>query len=219
MVYLSGLSLMVSMIGLFILLFASFASKEDQQLKNGFINKESRKIRFRKENGKVEKSNPKKPGPQFILTLQTIIIGQLVALFFLIFTKDQLKFTILTCNAIILISASFLCSILTLVNVWLKQKTNIFFRIILQIITLILGIALMQLSGKGEAVILGGYMVIGIYGYYITVVIALGTMLYNVVFGNKVNKLEFNFSNYLLIVIASGLIIGTGLLLTSSLKF
>jgi len=207
------------MIGLFILLFASFASKEDQQLQYGFINRESRKIRIRKENNKEEKTNRKKPNPEFLSLLETIIIGQLVALFFLLFTKNQMKFTILICNGIILITASFSCSVLTLVNVWLKKKTKIFFRTIIQVIALILGVFLMNLSGKGEAAIRGGYLVIGIYGYYITVVIALGTMLFNVIIGNKTKKVEFNFSNYLILVIVSGLIIGTGLLYTSSANF
>ncbi len=51
---LSSFSLLVSMIGLYILLFASFSSKDDQELQKGFINKESRKIRVRKENKESE---------------------------------------------------------------------------------------------------------------------------------------------------------------------
>jgi hypothetical protein len=219
MVYLSGLSLLVSMIGLYILLFASFATRDDQQLQKGFINKESRKIRIRKENNNLEKSKPKKPSPQFVLLLQTTIIGELVGLFFLSLSINQRKFTILTINAAFLVMASFVCSALTLLNVWLKKKTNIQFRFILQVITLVLGIILMKISIKDEAAMPIGIFVAPIYFYYGTVVVALGTMLLNVIFGNKAKKTEFNFSNYLILVIISGLVIGTGLLFTSSLTF
>ena len=145
MVFLSGLSLLVSMIGLYILLFASFASKDDQQLAKNFINKTSRKIRIRQENKEPAESKPKKPSPQFILVLQTIIIGESVGLFFLTLTGSQAKFTILTINAAILFLASFMCSGLTLLNVWLKKKTNIKFMVILQVINLVVGIILIKI--------------------------------------------------------------------------
>ena len=219
MVFLSGLSLLVSMIGLYILLFASFASKDDQQLAKNFINKTSRKIRIRQENKEPAESKPKKPSPQFILLLQTIIIGESVGLFFLTLTASQAKFTILTINAAILFLASFMCSGLTLLNVWLKKKTNIQFRVILQVITLVVGIILIKFSIKDKAAFPFGMFVFPIYFFYGTVVIALGTMLLKVIFGNKIKKEEFNVSNYLLFVIISGLIIGSGLLFASSIAF
>ena len=154
MVYLSSLSLLVSMIGLYILLFASFASKDEQKLTKNFINKTSRKIRIRQENKEPEEAKPKKPSPQFILLLQTIIIGELVGLFFLSLTGNQTKFTILTINAAILFIASFMCSGLTLLNVWLKKKTNIQFRFILQVITLVIGIILIKFSIRDKAAFL-----------------------------------------------------------------
>ena len=219
MVFLSGLSLLVSMIGLYILLFASFASKDDQQLAKNFINKTSRKIRIRQENKEPAESKPKKPSPQFILLLQTIIIGESVGLFFLTLTGSQAKFTILTINAAILFLASFMCSGLTLLNVWLKKKTNIQFRVILQVITLVVGIILIKFSILDKAAFPFGMFVFPIYFFYGTVVIALGTMLLKVIFGNKIKKEEFNVSNYLLFVIISGLIIGSGLLFASSIAF
>lgn len=219
MVYLSSLSLLVSMIGLYILLFASFATKDEQPQQKDFINKETRKIRIRKENTEPEESTQKKPSPQFILLLETIIIGELVGLFFLTITDNPMKFSILTFNAGILLIASLGCSGLTLFNVWLKKKTNIRFRVILQLATLILGIVLMKLSFRDKVSVSRGYFDMPMYFYYGTVVVALGTMLLNVIFGNKTKKVEFNFGNYLILVIVSGLVIGTGLLLTSSLIF
>ena len=219
MVYLSSLSLLVSMIGLYILLFASFASKDDQKLAKNFINKTSRKIRIRQENKEPEEAKPKKPSPQFILLLQTIIIGELVGLFFLSLTGNQTKFTILTINAAILFIASFMCSGLTLLNVWLKKKTNIQFRFILQVITLVIGIILIKFSIRDKAAFLIEMFIFPIYFFYGTVVIALGTMLLNVIVGNKTKKEEFNVSNYLIFVIISGLIIGSGLLFASSIAF
>jgi F0F1-type ATP synthase assembly protein I len=218
MVFLSGLSLLVSMIGLYILPFASFATKDDQQQKD-FINKASRKIRIHKENKEPEKSESKKPSPQFMLLLQTIIIGELVGLFFLTLTDNPTKYRILFFNSVILLIASLGCSGLTLFNVWLKKKTNIQFRVILQVITLVLGIFLMKLSFREEVPVSRGYFDAPMYFYYGTVVVALGTMLINVISGNKTEKTEFNFNNYLILVIVVGLVIGTGLLITSSIIF
>jgi hypothetical protein len=219
MVYLSGLSLLVSMIGLYILLFASFATKDDQLQGKSFVNKESRKIRIRKENKEPEEAKPKKSSPQFVLLLQTIIIGELVGLFFLTITDNPAKYSILKFNAAILLIASLGCAGLTLLNVWLAKKTNIQFRVILQVATLTLGIFLMKLSFRGKVLISRGYFDTPMYFYYGTVVVALGTMLLNVIFGDKTKKVEFNFSNYLLLVIVSGLVIGTVLLVTTSLIF
>jgi hypothetical protein len=219
MVYLSSLSLLVSMIGLIILLFASFASKDDQQLEKNFVNKESRKIRIRKENKEPEEDKPKMPSPRTVLLLQTIIIGELVGLFFLTITHNPAKYTILKFNAAILLIASLGCAGLTLLNVWLEKRTDIQFRVILQVSTLMLGIFLMKKSFVGEITISRGYFDVPMYFYYGTVVVALGTMLLNVIFGDKTKKAEFNFSNYLILVIASGLVIGTILLVTTSLIF
>jgi len=216
MVFLSGFSLLVGMIGLYILLFVSFTTKDELQAKKAFMNKETRKIRVHQENSEHDKYKPKKPSPQFIMLLQTIIIGELVGLFFLILSHSQMRFTILIINAGLLLLASFGCSVLTLFNVWLKKKMNMISRTILQIATLILGIVLMKLSIKDKVAIPSLFFIMPIYLYYGTVVIALVTMLINVIFGNKMKKVEFNFSNYLLLVIVSGLVIGTGLMFSSS---
>ena len=216
MVFLGGFSLLVSMIGLYILLVASFATKDEQHEHKGFINKDTRKIRVHKENSAHKIDEAKKPSPQFITLLQTIVIGELVGLFFLILSQNQAKFSILTINAGLLLLASFGCSILTLLNVWFKKEMNMTFRIIIQIATLILGIILMKQSFRDKEAIPSLIFTMPIYLYYGTVVIALLTMLLNVIFGNKTKKMEFNFSNYLMLVIISGLVIGTGLMFTSS---
>ncbi len=216
---LSSISLLVSMIGLAILLFASFASQDERQQLNGFIYKESRKIRLRRETNESEEPVKKKPGSQFILLLQTIIIGELVGLFFLTLTKHPIKFDLLFLNAAVLLVASLGCSGLTLFNVWLKKKTNIQYREIIQIVTLFLGILLMKLSITPEVVISRSYFDMPMYFYFGTVVIALATMLFKVIRGKKAEKTDFNFSNYLILVIISGLVIGTGLLITSATFF
>lgn len=215
MVYLAAVCIIVSMIGLAILLFASFSQKEDLQAVNGFINKESRKIRWRKEPKEEEAAKATEPNPQFVLLLQTIILGELVGLFFLALSNDPLKFTILGINGSILLMASFFCSILALFNVWLKKKTNLGFRVIMQVVTLFLGIILMKFAIRDETPDAASYFDLARYSYYITVVVAIATMLINVIFGNKMIKDEFNFSNYLIFVIASGLLIGTGLFAVS----
>lgn len=220
MVYLAAVSIMVSMIGLAILLFASFSQKEDRQVVNGFVNKNYRKIRARTEAEELDNTKPGKPNPKFVMLLQTIIIGELVGLFFLALSHDALKFTILSINASLLLMASFGCSVLALFNVWLKKKTNLSFRIILQVATLMLGITLMKFAMRDKIVVeAAGYFSMAMYSYYITVVIAIATMLLNVIFGDKAAKTEFNFGSYLIFVIVSGLAIGTSLLISASLIF
>ena len=76
-----------------------------------------------------------------------------------------------------------------------------------------------KISIKDKAAFPFGMFVFPIYFFYGTVVIALATMLLNVIVGNKIKKEEFNVSNYLLFVIISGLIIGSGLLFASSIAF
>jgi len=219
MVFLGGFSLLVSTIGLYILLFASFAPKDEQQPLKNFIHGEARKIRIRKDTSNKENTEPKKPSPQFIMLLETIGIGEIVGLFFLGLTKNQLKFSLLTLNAGFLLLASLSCSVLTLFNVWLKKKTNIRFRMILQIVTLIFGFILAKLGIRDQTAVPSLFFIAPYYFFYSTVVIALLSMLISVIRGNKSKKTEFNFSNYLLLVIISGLLIGTGLYFTSSLRF
>lgn len=217
MVYFAAASLIVAMIGLSILLFASFAPQADQPASDGFIIKGFRKIRARPEKEPEEKPKENQPNPKFILLVKTIIIGEAVGLFFLALTSNPTKFQILFVNSIILFGASFFCSVLTLFNVWLKKQTNIQFRIIVQVITLILGIILMNQAFKGIAITPDEYFLKIVYNsYYLTVVVAIITMLLNVISGNKSKTPEFNFSNYLLVVVVSGLVIGTFLYYLSS---
>ena len=217
MIFLSGLSLLVSMIGLYILLFASFADKNGHQTSPGFINKATRKIRAHQNAKEDENSKPNKPSPQFITLLETIVIGELVGLFFFSLSQSPNKFKLLTVNAGLLLLASFGCSVLTLFNAWLKTKMNMSFRIIVQLVTLLVGILLMKYSIKDKEAVPSIVFIAPYYLYYGTVVVALLTMLYNVIFGNKMKRIEFNFSNYLILVIIAGLVIGTGLMISSSL--
>ena len=90
---------------------------------------------------------------------------------------------------------------------------HLLFRIILQVVTLIAGILLMQSSAAGKAEMPTDYVTNAYYAYFVTVVVALLTMLFNVVTGNKDEEVDFNYNIYLLVVIASGLIIGSSLYL------
>jgi len=227
MVFLGGFCLIVSMTGLYILLFSSFSPKKTQQMEGDFIIKAARKIRVRKSNTEQEKLAKSQPNPQAVLLIESIIIGEAVGLFFLFLSHNPLKFKFLALNAMFLLVASFLCSVLTLFNTWLKRKTHLIFRIILQATTLIFGVILFRLAiGGGEGVIgsvsifkVSYYMQLAIYGYFITVVVAIGTMLYIAIKGNPDKIQEFEFSNYLMLVVMSGLLIGSGLLLAYSIKF
>jgi len=215
MVLLGGLSIGISIVGLYILLFSSFKCSDKQQITSGIIIKSSRKIRVHRENKTDEQQENSKPNPQFVLLLETIIIAELVGLFFLWLTDDHMKHTVLAINGATFLVASFLCSVLTLFNAWLKKKMHLLFRIILQLLTLIIGILLLIYSTDGKAEMPSDYMANAIDAFYITVVIALVTMLFNVMKGNNNKEIEFNYNNYLILVIASGLIIGSGLLIAT----
>ena len=226
MVYLGGFCLIVSMIGLYILLFSSFSPRQKQQITGDFIKKAARKIRIPRDSKMVQGIKKNIPNPQFILLLESIVLGEVVGLFFLFLESNPLKFKILAINAAVLLIASFICSILTLFNAWLKRKTHLVFRIILQATTLTLGLIIYKFSMINKNSI-GGisliktsfYLKMAIYGYFITVVVAIGTMLYLAIKGNPEESTAFEFSNYLMLVIMSGLLIGSGLFLAFSIKF
>jgi len=212
---LSSLSLLVSMTGLFILLFASFSSNESDSPQHGFVSRQARKIRIHEANPTPTPEESKAPNPKFIMLLETIIIGELVGLFFLTLTHHPLKYSILFYNAIVLLIASLGCSGLTLLNVWLSRKTHIEFRIIVQAATLVIAIVLVKLSMREETELSRGYFDAPMYVYFASVVVALATMLYNVIQRKEKEKIEPDLSKYLLLVIGVGLFIGTGLYITS----
>ncbi len=226
MVYLGGFCLLVSMIGLYILLFSSFSPKQKQTGTGDFIKKAARKIRIHKENSALKEVASEKPNPQFVLLLESIVIGELVGLFFLWLSHHPVKFRLLAFNAAFLLVASFLCSVLTLLNAWMRKKTHLIFRIMLQATTLIIGMILyhiatnQQTSGENLLYVdVSYYMRLAVYGYFITVVVAISTMLYIAIKGSPEKLQEFEFSEYLMLVIMSGLMIGSGLVLFYSIKF
>lgn len=226
MVYLGGFCILVSMIGLYILLFSSFSPKQAGQGHGDFIQKAARKIRFHKENTDHKENSREKINPQFSLLLQSIAYGEIVGIFFLWLGHDPLKFKLLAINAALLLIASFLCSVLTLFNAWLRKRTHLIFRIVLQATTLIMGMVLYRFSMgeqslfEGESIVKASYyMQMAMYSYFITVVVAIGTMLYVAIKGNPDKLREFEFGEYLKLVIMSGLLIGTGLLLIYSIRF
>ncbi len=210
MVLLGGLCITVSVVGLYILLFSSF--KTNEKNKNSG-NSASRKIRAHRENNDNNNTEDAKPNPKFILLLETIFIAEGAGLFFLWLTHDPMKFSVIAINGVAFLVASFLCSILTLINAWFKKKMHLVFRIILQLATLVTGILLLRFSTNGKAEMPTDYVTDAYFAFFITVVIALLTMLFNVVIGNKEEEVEFNYNIYLLVVIASGMIIGSSLYL------
>ena len=71
MVFLGGFCLIVSMTGLYILLFSSFSPKNAQQIEGDFIIKAARKIRVRKNNTEQDSPAKPKPNPQAVKTQLT----------------------------------------------------------------------------------------------------------------------------------------------------
>ncbi|MDW7681388.1 MAG: hypothetical protein SCK70_12540 [bacterium] len=225
MVYLGAFCLFVSMVGLYVLLFSSFSLFESEIKRSDFVQRASRKIRIRRDIKIPTEPVRQQPNPRFVLLVESILIGEVVGLFFLALSHNPIKFKFLAINAALLLLASFLCSVLTLFNAWFRKKTMLPFRIILQASTLIIGLIIFRISMGTQSfsdsvsiVRSAYYMRTAVYAYYITVVVAIGTMLYVAIKGSPDKLKEFDFNNYLIMVIMSGLVIGSGLLLIYSIQ-
>lgn len=222
---LSVLSVIASVVALYVLIIGSFEKKEkkEEKLTQQFIKRESRTIKITKSEENPLKEN-KGLNTQVSSLLWTVVIGQAVALYFiLVFLEGNKDVNIvLRVNGIVLLLASFLCSILTIFNGWFKKKMNISHRLMFQVYSLVVAIILFRMGiEKGisikEAIGAAGYIPnIIIIVYFSTVIFALALMLFDGIY-RKSERVDFNFNIYLLIVVAVGMGVGLSLLLALSI--
>ncbi len=217
---LAALSIFASVVSVYILIIASFEKREKkkEKPKQQFIKRESRTIvvNHTKNETKEEKEGV---NTQVTSLLSTVVIGQAVGLYFLFVFLSGTKgyYSVLKFNGVFLLLASFLCSILTMLNGWLKKKMEISFRLIFQGYSFIVAIVLCRIAFNGklnvqQAISKAGpilnYIVIVSFS---TVIVALGLMFLDGIY-RKQQRLDYNFNIYYLIVVITGMGIGLGLL-------
>jgi len=215
-----------SSVALLALILGSFEikKKEDQPHPDEpqFIKRESRTIKI---NNVVDSAAnfPAGLNTQIPSLLWTVILGQAVGLFFLLqFLSDlHTTKTIIKFNGVVLLFASFLCSILTILNGWLKRKMVILFRLLFQgysfcVAMFLLYSVLVKDIGMQTALARAGFLsyVIIIF-YFLTVIIAILLMLLDGIL-KKHQQIDFNYNIYYLIVIFIGMGIGLGLWISIS---
>ena len=219
-IILSTSSIFASIVALYVLIIGSFEKKEkkEKKVERQFIKRESRTIKVNKsDNNQLQQTEGL--NTQVNSLLWTVIVGQTVGLYFLFVFLDVPKNVnlVLRLNAIILLLASFLCSIFTMFNGWLKRKMDVSHRLMFQGYSLAVAITLFRLGiSKGitveQAVVAAGIIPnIIIYVFFTTVILALILMLLDGLY-RKNERVDFNFNIYFLIVVIVGMIVGLSLL-------
>lgn len=214
--YLTILSITASIIALYILIFATFAKKEEEKKNTGqiYIKRDARKIKV---NTTHQAENAKTMGvnTQGSSLIWTVLIGQFVGLYFLHYflISENVIRVILRTNSLILLIASFACTFLTILNGFLKKRMEISSRMIfLSYSFLMSGFLIFLMLQRGidvrTAVISAGkmpYLIIVIY--FIMMIFALISMLLDGTI-RQYDRVDFNFNIYYYIIIGVSLGIG-----------
>ncbi|MBN1155948.1 hypothetical protein JXB12_13605 [candidate division KSB1 bacterium] len=217
------LSMGASIIALFTLIIASFQSGDtgkDRSVR--FIRRASRTIKTNDSSDKVEKADV---NVRVTALLWTVVLGQVIGLFFVLFyvSDADASRTFLRVNGFILIFASLLCSFLTILNGWLKIRMELWYRIIFQAYSFVVGGFLLSGAVGGRISIsravseAGEKLYLIIMAFFFTVILALILMFADGVYRDN-ERLEYDFNNYFRIVITVGMIIGLGLLFIRSIR-
>lgn len=209
-------SIFASIIALFILIIASFRSSEKKQKKKtNYVKRSNRTIKV----DYVEESEPKGTNVRVASLLWTVVLGQVLGLFFaLVYVNDPLATrSLLRLNGFILISATLLCSVLTIVNGWFRVKMEVLFRLIFQGYSLLVGGFLLSgamgkhVSIKSAMEAAGGRLYAIIILFFLTAILALILMFVDVVYRRSENT-KYDYNQYFRIVIFVSMSIGLGLL-------
>ena len=219
-IILSFSSILASIFALYVLIIATFEKKEKKEEKgeSKFVKRESRTITTNKNQpNQIQQSEGL--NTQASSLLWTVVIGQVVGLYILFVFLEETRaiYNVLRFNAFILLFASFLCSILTMLNGWFKKKMDISSRLLFQGYSFFIAMILFRIGiGKGitvrQAIDKAGILpdVIAVL-YFLTAVIALVLMLLDVSENRKYEHVDFNFNFYLLIVVIVGMFVGISL--------
>ena len=213
-------SIFANIVALYILIIASFEKKEKKNEINAkFVKRDSRTINVPRAD-EIPESPEKKTNTRIVSLLCTVLIGQIVGVYFLLVFVGELKIvnTILRINGGFLLLASIICSILTLLNGWLKKKMVVLFRLIFQsysfIVAIILSMCRVKFTGGIRTTVLKATFVPNLVSiiYISTVIVALVLMLWDGLY-RKHEKVDFDFNKYFRLVVLVGMIIGLGLII------
>lgn len=218
-------SILASVVALYVLIIGSFEKKEnDEKFASPFVKRDSRIIKVNRLDEKPALQTAEGADTQISSLIWTTLVGQAVGLYFLlVFLNDyRIVNTILKLNGIILLIASFLCSILTIANAWFKKKMETSYRLIFQGYSLIMALILFLLGiGKGvtmkKAIIAAGFFPnVIIIMYFSSVIIALALMLFDGLY-RKHERVDYDFNKYFRLVVLIGMVIGLSLLFAMSI--
>ena len=214
---LAYLSISASITALFTLIIASFRSGDtDADQSTQYIKRSSRTI---KANFIEPTVSSKGANVRITALIWSVLAGQIVGLFLLLFYVESPESvrTLLRTNGYILIFATLLCSFLTMLNGWFEIKMKLWFRIIFQAYSFLVGGLLLsgafgkKISIRNALEAAGGRLLVIIIAFFLTAVFAFILMFANGAYRDSEN-LEYDFNTYFRIVIIVGMVIGVGLL-------
>ncbi|MBN2012480.1 hypothetical protein JW960_24335 [candidate division KSB1 bacterium] len=211
LIFVSGCSLLISKIALFMYLINSFKLELTQKI----FGRDLVMGRYPRDAYKMPLTAAQSVDiKRSIVEIQTLLwtlgIGEVVGYIFMPLSDHPKKVELLLLNAIYLIVASFLCQLLTLLNAWFRIKTNLILRLGFQAALLFLGIILIGISNISQPYDIHNILLMLVLAYFFSSVLALVSMLLDALFIDPGTR-PFDFSHYTRLVILLGLIIGSGL--------
>ena len=223
--YFTIFSVAASLIALYILIFATFAKKEEQKKTTGqkYVKRDARKIKVNTDQ-QAGNSKPKGINTQGSSLIWTVLIGQFTGLYFLHYfiNSENVIRNILKINSVFLLFASFICTFLTILNGFLKKRMEITNRMIFLSYSFIMsGVLIYLMLQRGidvrTAVISAGKMpYLIIVFYFVMMIFALISMLIDGTI-RQYDRIDFNFNIYYYIIISVSL--GIGLSMWLMLEF
>ncbi|MBD3287903.1 hypothetical protein GF337_03790 [candidate division KSB1 bacterium] len=218
------LSIGASMIALYIIIIATFEKNENgENSGQAYIKRDARKIKV---NTDYQKNNPKTDGlnTQGSSLIWTVLIGQFIGLYFLYYfiTTEHIIRSILRYNSLILLLASFLCTLLTILNGFYKKRMELSNRLIFLFYSFIISSVLIYLmlqrgiDVKVAVINAGKIPYLIIVFYFVMMILALISMLLDGTV-RKYDRVDFNFNIYYYVVI--GVSFGIGLSMWMMLEF
>jgi hypothetical protein len=207
----SGFSLVISKIALFMYLINSFKIELTQKVfGHDLVMGRFPRVVYKLPTTSAQLIDLKRSVVEIQTLLWTIGIGEFVGYTFIILTGNPNRIGLLLLNAIYLMAASYLCQILTLLNAWFRAKTNLILRLGFQTALIMLGIILILITNITQPYNIETILLVLMSAYFFSSVLALLTMLLDALFFDSGTR-PFDFNFYSRLVILLGLIIGSGL--------
>jgi hypothetical protein len=213
-------SILASVAALYVLIIATFQTKQPVgQPKSGVVRRPVRTITASEIRKKISQLK-RKTNTRITSMLWTVLIGQSMGIYFLtnFVGKTWSVRIIIKMNGGFLLLASILCSIMTILNGWLKKRTIVSFRLIFQAYSFATAVLLLMTrysrGGIGQRVDLfvGLMPQVVTYFYIATVVIALGLMLWDALYRKHLH-VEYDYSIYYRLVVLIGMFLGLGMIM------